>query len=201
MKQQIFAGWIIITLISGKCFAAGPMEERISQFTAAMHISTDSQTNILSSSHFVFTKQPLKVGDFQLKQKEKKESSPIAFIDVDILDTNDYVVATGRIFERSSSEMARKALLEKLVLNSMMIESLVQKYEVAHNDIGDLCIVEKSFDKTARAYSSVPLAIHFVRGCTAVSIYPMAKFNNIHDISKVLDRALTGGAGEPQSGK
>jgi len=196
MKQHTFTGWIIMAFLCAVSFAADPMEERAAQLAAALNILMNSQAN-LSKSWVVFSsKQTVNAGKFQFKQKGAKAPTPTATIDVDVLDANDDVVATGRIIECDSFGMACNALLKKLVLNSMMIESLVQKLEVSHNDVGNLCIIEKSFDKTTRKYSSVPAVIHFVRGSTVVCLRSPAPSKNIHDIAKALDAVLSDSCAE-----
>jgi hypothetical protein len=119
-----------------------------------------------------------------------KSSQPGLHMDVDILNTNDQVVATGRVIECASSDMARKLLLEQLALSSMTIEALARKYKVLQNDVGELCIGETVYDEASKAFVLDPSVIHFVRGGAAISIRTKDKAKAAHDVARSIDKEL-----------
>ena len=190
MKQRILAEWIVMVLLSGNCFAADPMEERAWQLALALNISTNITTHAPCKPIFA-EKDTLKVGEFLVKQNKTVGFDPNERIHIDILDKNGQVVAGGQIFVRPSFEMARMALLKSLVLNSMTIDMVARTLEVRDGEGWDLCIIEKTFDKINHKFISDPALIHFVRGCTAVSIYPVGKERDIWKITKALDTAMS----------
>ena len=200
MKQGTIVRLIVMAILCEKCFAVDPLEERATQLASALNISTNTTERL--SYHPIFTgKETVRAGEFQVKKKRIIESLPEKPIDVDILDTNGQVVAAGRIIECSSFEMARTALLRRLVLNSMGIEMVAQMHEVRDGDVGELCIVKKTFDNVSKKYTSDPAVIHFLRGGTAVSLYSTEKGNDLWETAKTLDATLSeiSGVGKPLS--
>ena len=199
MIQRPLVGWIITVLLCENCFAVDPMEERAAQLATALKIATNAAAHI--SSRPVFTgENTITAGEYQVRPKKIMESHMGQPMDIDVLDTNGQGVAAGRVIEGPSFEVARTALLKRLVLNSMGIEALIQKYEVRDGGVGELCIVEKTFDNVSRKYTSDPAVIHFIRGGTAVSLYSTAKGKDIWATAKTLDASLSeiSGVGKPQ---
>ncbi|MDD5676696.1 MAG: hypothetical protein PHW60_01735 [Kiritimatiellae bacterium] len=190
MKQILIESLVMVFLCSC-CFAGDPMEDRSKELALALGIATNNEPH-MSSAPVLSGKQVVRAGEFQVKHKKMREAPPETVMDIEVLDGAGQAVATGRIMERTSFEMARKALLEKLVLNSMMIGALREKYEVQHNDVGDLCIVEKVYDRATNAYVVDPRIIHFVRGCTAVTLCTSAKDKDVRSTAKALDAVLSG---------
>ncbi|MGD9780658.1 MAG: hypothetical protein AB7V14_00745 [Kiritimatiellia bacterium] len=200
MKQRPIIGWIIMMLLCEICFAVDPMEERVAQLATALNIATNAAAHI--SSRPVFTgENTIIAGEFQVRPKKIMEPHLGQPMDIDVLDTSGQGVAAGRVIEGTSFEVARSALLKRLVLNSMGMEALIQKYEVRDSDVGELCIVEKTFDNVNRKYTSDPAVIHFLRGGTAVSLYSTAKGKDLWAIAKTLDSTMSeiSGTGKPLS--
>ncbi len=201
MKQMLIES-LVMAFFCSCCFAGNPMEDRATELALALGISTNNEPH--TSRAPVFSgKQVVSAGELQVKQKKMREVPPETVMDIEVLDGAGQAVATGRIMERASFEMARKALLEKLVLNSMMIGTLREKYEVRHNDVSDLCIVEKVYDRAANAYVVDPRIIHFVRGCTAVTLCSSAKGKDVQATAKALDAVLSDASdtGKASNGK
>lgn len=198
MKHHKFTGWIFIAFLCAECFAKDPFDESTAQFASALKISIDSQGNIAKSTLDLSSKLPLKVEKYLLKQKGTRTFELMAPIDVDVLNNND-VVATGCFLTCDSFKVACNTLLRKLVMSSMPIKLLARRYEASHEAIGNLLIIEKSFDKTTGMYSSVPVGIHFVRGSTMISLRSPTPSMNIYDIAKALDAVLSDSCAEKPS--
>ena len=180
-----------MTALCGACCAAEQVETRGAQLAATLGITTNAQplsTNAVALS----IRQAVKTEGYSIKWKRTLEPPPEMCFDVDIIDTNEHVVASGRIRERSSFENAKTALFDGLTLNSMMIDALREKYEVQRVAIGDLCLLEKTFDAAERRYTTVPVAVHFVRGGAAVSLYALRKDVDLWRIARDIDAILTG---------
>lgn len=174
------------------------MDERATQLAVALGLPTAPVARASTAKLFAVS-DTIKAGELQLKQKKITASQTGSVIDIDVLDPNGKLVASARILECSSFDAARHALLLRLVLNSMGMESLIQKYELLAGEAGDFCIVEKTFDKTARKYTADPAMIHFVRGNTVVSLYSGEKDKDIRATAKVLDAVLSEVSGAEQS--
>jgi len=188
--NQTFIGLIVMAILYGNCFAADPMEERGAQLASALDISTNGQTHITNTPIFS-DKQSVMAGEFKFKQKRiLKSSQPGSHIVVDILNTNDLVIATGRIIECESSNLARKLLLEQLAMNAMTIEALARQYKVLQDDVGELCIGETIYDETSKAFVLDPSVIHFVRGGAAITIHTKDKSKAALDLARTIDKGL-----------
>jgi hypothetical protein len=127
-----------------------------------------------------------------------KSSQPGSHIDVDILNTNDLVIATGRIIECASSDLARKLLLEQLAMNSMTIEALARQYKVLQNGVGELCVGEMVYDETSKAFVLDSSVIHFVRGSVAITIHTKDKSKVALDLARTIDKGLAATIGSRQ---
>ena len=181
-----------MAVLYGKCFAADPTERRGAELASALNISTNNQRH--TTNALVFSgKQNVLAGELQLKQKRIiKSSQPGLHADVDILNTNDQVIAIGRVIECASSDVARKLLLEDLAMSSMPIELLAKRYKVLQNDLGELCIGEVIKDEASKKVVLNTSVIHFVRGGAAITIRTKDKSKPALEIARIIDQELAG---------
>ena len=176
---------------SGRCFAADPMEESAAQLAIALNISTNTQVPLTNTPRLFSAGQAVMAGGVQLRQKKIRESKPDLHMDIEVANTNGNIIATGQIIECASFDTARKALLRKLVMNSMMIETLARKYEVLRGGPGDLCVAEKVYDRASDTLVVDQAVIHFVRGGTAISLRRTDKSGTAAEIARSIDESLT----------
>ena len=189
MRQIVIAECVIMALFCGSCFANDQLEGNALKLASALNISTNATMHVASKPLFA-EKENVQAGEFQMKLKNMAEAKSGQPMRVDVVGTNKLVVASGRVFERSSFEMARLSLLESLVQNSRPIPLIARELEVKNGDVGELCVVEKTFDKAVGEYTSELQAIHFVRGSTAISLYPAKNYKDIWKTAKAIDAAL-----------
>lgn len=178
------------------------MAERASRLMSALNFPTN--TGSLVASQPVFSgKDTVKAGDFQLKQKNMMTVESGSVTDVEMLDKDGHATATGQVIESASSSGAQKALVDRLVQNSMPLNLLLRKYELRSDEVGEFCIVEKVLNKTTGKSVVDPCVIHFVRGGKAVSLYAVGKDKDVRATAKALDTMLSEmpGAEKPPRGK
>lgn len=108
-------------------------------------------------------------------------------------DENGKVNAVGRVQYAMSARSAQQALFERLSMNSLPLEILLKRYEIKADGPGDLCVVEKTFDKASGLFVVDESQMHFVRGGIAISIRSEDAGVKAIQLARELDQILVGG--------
>jgi hypothetical protein len=166
-------------------YAQDDMEERASKLISALKFPANK--DFISARLSVFSgKDTVMLGQLKMKRKHARTIDSTSVTDVEILDQDGQIIAVAEIIESSSPGNVQKALAKELVMNTMPFELLIRVYELRKNEIGEFCVLRRTPDKTTGELAVDFSAIHFVRSCTAVSLWG----KDIHKIAKALDAML-----------
>ncbi|MDD2707789.1 MAG: hypothetical protein PHV34_07235 [Verrucomicrobiae bacterium] len=190
MKQSInvIIQGILLIFLCEICFS-DDMDDRAGQLRSSLKIPIKSQS-LTTRKTFFLDKSILLVGGFQIKTKNFQKSQKGIISDMDIFDKNGEILARGRVIEGATSEDALALLMKDLVMNSMMIDSLLLKYQICNNKVGEWCIIERKFEKASKSYIEDPSVVHFFREGNAISLYATEKIKDIDGISKAVDALI-----------
>ena len=107
-----------------------------------------------------------------------------------VVSSNGNTIAYGELYERTSYEEARVALMLELVNCSMAVEDLAQWiYRLYATGIGDFCVIKTKHDAVTGNRADIPSVIHFVRGAKAVSLFGKDDAD-VRAIARTLDGIL-----------
>jgi hypothetical protein len=138
-----------------------------------------------------------------MKQKKATTNESVSVVEVDILGKEGQIMITGRIIECESTSAARKALVVKLVQNSMPLDLLIRNYELRRDGVGDFCILNRVLDRATGEYAVSPAVVHFVRDGKAISLYAREKGIDVRMAARAVDAAICEASGttKPSSKK
>jgi hypothetical protein len=177
--------------------AGDDMEERARQIMLALNFPSGAEVPIASRPVFR-DKNAVKIGDLHMKPKShnkqdsKASINSVSITDVEFLDNNDRIAASGKIIEDGSTNQVLKALAKELVMNSLPLDVLVSLYELRTNEVGEFCVVRMMPDKTTGELAVDPSTIYFVRSGKAVILKSHSKDKDARTTAKALDKMLSG---------
>ena len=191
---------IYITFIVSICEAQIeiPTEERklrmeqtrmagVAMLSTAWNIPFISQSQIWEES--LFQSQ----SEFHADGFHIIEDNPLTYSIPFLVYTNDQIVAYGNLFEHSTYNDARTALLFELMNNNMMLNAISDRHRSYPKGVGDFCIIRKKREDTTDEIVDDYSIIYFVRGAKAISLRG-ADGADVRPIAKALDEVLiTGG--------
>lgn len=191
---NVLSKCIIVVATVVNCLAGDDMTERASRLTTALNIPTNTESKATSRPVFSGSTTVI-AGDFRMKQKEVTTNEFGSVVEVDILCKEGQVTIMGSIIECESTSAARKALVAKLVQNSMPLDLLIRIYELRRDGAGEFCIVKKIVDRNTGEYVVGSSVIHFVRDGKAISLYARKKGGDVRPAAKAVDAMICEGSG------
>lgn len=171
-----------------------PMNERVQALMLELKVEPASDHEVSTRSRGALSIQRLKAMD-NLSVRHKTEANGDADTTSDKLlfsGKNGKVKAVGKVEYKKSARAAQVALFETLALNSLPLEILLKRYAITEGP-GDICVVEKVFDKTTGKFVVDGSQVHFIRGNVAVSVRSEDGDVNAKELARQMDQILVEG--------
>ena len=170
------------------------MNERIQALMSELKVEPASNHEVSTRSQGALSIQKLKTMDnLSVRHKTEGEGEVGATSEKLLFSgTNGKIKAVGKVENRNSARAAQKALFERLALNSLPMEILLKRYEIAEGP-GDICVEEKIFDKATGEFVVDGSQVHFIRGNVAVSVRSEDARVNAKELARQMDQVLIEG--------
>lgn len=131
------------------------------------------------------------IGDFAVRQKVVDvNDESISSRKLDFLDANGRNEAVGIVQYTMSARVAQETLFKRLSMNSLPLEVLLNRYEIKKDGPGDICVVEKIFNKELSLFVIDDSRIHFVRGNVVLSIQSKDSEIRAIQLARAVDQIL-----------
>jgi len=149
----------------------------------ALNIPTDSNSQIWTTSFFS-VEGIIQTNDFRIVAPGGKTGTLVKFT----VYSNDLVMASGRLYERSSFDEARTALAVELISNNRHPLELTKLYKVRPNNVGDFSVVWTTKNDENEITDDLSW-IYFVRGAKAIRLQGKDGAS-VQSIAEMLDTLL-----------
>lgn len=171
------------------------MKERAQALMTGLNVELAGNRELPSRDQEALSIQELKaLGGFVVRHKtEAVGDGAVTSGRLYFSDENGKTNAVGRVQYAMSARSAQQALFERLSMNSLPLEILLKRYEVKADGPGDLCVVERTFDKASGLFVVDESQMHFVRGSIVISIRSEDAGVKAMELAKELDQILVGG--------
>ncbi len=168
------------------------MTDRIQTIMSALKIKVASEKELVDRSHGNLSAQKFKKAEgFVVTHKVMKRTDSKTTIDkLVFLDQKGKVKAFGKVKYVKSAKAAQWAMFEELAMNSLPLELLIKRYAIDTKGLGDLCVIEKTYDKEKDKFIADESRVHFIRGNVVVSIRSVDIGVKVQDIAKTMNEAL-----------
>lgn len=183
---------LVLAGMSGlMCLAQTPstakqmMMEDAMTFAKALNVPLAS-TSTIWTELFFSDGNTVSSNNFQLVKGNSPYTTSVEFT----VSSNGLEVAHGIMYERTSFEDARNAIMLSIVSCNMMVEHLVEWHKLYGTGVGDFRLGRTQFDKTANMLVDDYSVLHFVRGAKGVSLFGKDG-TDVRPIAETLDALLT----------
>lgn len=170
------------------------MNKKIQALMSELKVEPASKHEVSTRSRGVLALQQLKKID-ELSVRHKATGIDDVGTTSDKLffsGKNGKIKAVGKVEYKKSARAAQKALFERLAMNSLPLEILLKRYAIADGP-GDICVVERVFDKATGKFVVDGSQVHFIRGNVAVSVRSEDAEVNTKKLARQIDQILVGG--------
>lgn len=169
------------------------MKERAQALMSELKVKPASDHELPARGQGVLSAQKFKTTG-NLIVRHKTEGGGDGHITSDkllFLDGKGKIKAVGKVKHAKSPKAAQDALFEELAMNSLPLELLLKRYEVKKDGPGDICVVEKIFDKATSRFVVDESQVHFVRGNIAVSVRSEDAGVKAKELARQMDKAFS----------
>jgi hypothetical protein len=190
-SYMLLAGMLMISMAEA---GENTMNDRIQALMSELKVEPASDHEVSARSQGALSIQKLKTMD-NLSVRHKTEGEGEGGTTSEKLlfsGANGKIKAVGKVEYKKSARAAQKALFKRLAQNSLPLEILLKRYEIAEGP-GDICIVEKIFDKATGRFVVDGSQVHFIRGNVAVTVRSEDEGVNTKELARQMDQVLVEG--------
>ena len=167
--------------------------------STAIKMPLVSQSELITAPLFA-TNGVYQVNEFHLKIHISPVDSAVDSAVLLEVYSNGKIIASGQLFERTTFDDARTALIFELLNNSMMREVLAKSYKVLINGVGDFSVVRTARNSSEEIVDRTD-GVYFIRGAKAISLCGVNGTVDVWPIAKALDELLKNPPAKPTDKK
>lgn len=159
------------------------MSERAASLMTALNVKWLDDKAVGSYASEAFTDTAFTEGKgLIVHQKTTPVQLNIQFVDELVLsDQNGNEKCNVKLTYHNSAQEAQRALFERLAMNSLPMNLLLERYQIDEKGPGDLCLID-----------NLKPRIHFVRGNVIVSVVSFQSDVKEGNIAREIDEKLVG---------
>ena len=168
------------------------MSERAQELMSKLKVEEFSKKELGDRRKGVLSKQKFKkTGNLVVTHKaESGNVEGASKLHLKFSDHKGKGKAFGYLEYTRSARAAQVALFERLVMNSMPLEMIFERYEVKKDGPGDLCLVAKKLDRSKGRRVIDESKMMFIRGNVVISISARDASVNAEELATIMDDKL-----------